>query len=476
MLNAKTNKMAQKAIGFILILLAFTIGLLFSGEYMVLWALIGIICIVYYFILIQINLNTYDSSILCDGRFYVFTSILAYSVLPPIYGLLTYGQNQGIRMRSTYTASTYTLVELRTTLIMSIFFFVGLLIGVFVRQHSKYNIRSSNIVTDDDDTVSRKLFFCWLIVCAISTIGFLVPFFQGGFRAILAGGTIADVETAHENTLLWKIMDVFFSSEMMTASTVAVLYYGYNININNRKKKLLLVSVVIIEALLAYLTTRRARAVAIIMCAMIIYIHWYKKEKGKLPIGRIIVISAIFVFIYSLEFIMGLAHIKLSYVGYLQLFDGIPVYDSLLLSTRSTPSLSMLSNIVYGIFRPIPILGKYFIQLIGFKNDVAPMYQWMADRYVTYQYGGGLAYTPQLEAYLTGGMIGCLLFGNIYGFVFGKKRNALPNLFIAAMAFSIARGNLQIVLSLMWPFGIIGYYLYDRFLFRRIRISIGKPK
>lgn len=442
-----------------------------SGIVSAIYIFIGLIGILYYFIVLQLMYSTTQPTILCDGRFYVFSAIALYSIIPPLYGVLTIEQNNGVRMRSTYTALTYLPKELLLTLIMSLLFFAGILLGLMLRNKTS---RKQSSIGEMDNGLCEKKFRCWFLVCAISTLIFLLPFIRGGFRVILAGGTIDDVNREHEWSIIWKVLDVFFSAEMMTASTVAVLYYWSRKQTKTKKKSAFLFSIVILEALLAYLTTRRARAISIILCAFIIYIYRYVSEKKRLPIGRLAIAGGVFVFFYMLEIIMGQITTGGTFAELLHIFDGVYAYDSLLLATRNTPSVTMLGNVVYGVFRHIPILGKYFIQLLGFKNDVAPLYQWMAERYVTYQYGGGLAYTPQLEAYLSLGYIGCLLFGFIYGYVFGKKREGLPNLFVAAMAFSIARGNLQIVLSLMWPFGIIGYYFYDQFLFSRV--TVGKQK
>ncbi len=474
MLNLSSNKSMLRVLCLMGIVLCGVLCWAFYSEDVgiMVFLIFGILAL-YYGIILRIISSSFESTFLSDGRFYLFSAILAYSILPPIYGILTLSENNGVKLRTTYYALTYTAHELQLTLWMSFLFFSGLLIGIMARSKKTFAYKEVETAQYEANNTAAKRFYSWLVVCIISTICFLLPFFRGGFRIILAGGTISDVDTIHESSLLWRIVDIFFSNEMMTASTVAVLYYGYKMNMQKRKKKNLLFSIVAIEAILAYLTTRRARAIAIILCAFIIYINWYKKEKGKLPIGRIVSAGVLFIFMYFLEVIMGQVNVGVTYASYLRLFDGVPAYDSLLLATRNQPSLSMLSNIVYGLFRHIPILGKYIVGFLGIANDAAPLYKWMAERYTVYQYGGGLAYTPQLEAYLCIGFFGCFFFGIIYGYIFGKPRRGLSNLFVAAIAFSIARGNLQIALSLMWPFGIIGYYFYDDFLFRRIKIGGG---
>lgn len=466
----KTRNSIVYTIAFFVLSLLFIVGIAYSGAFALLWALIGILGLLYYFAIKQIVADANNGSVLCDCRFYVFTAIFAYSILPPIYGVLTFVTNHGVKMMSTHFALTYTSHELGLTIIMSILFFVGINIGLFFKIHSKYRLIVYKDVISENGISNKRMLLFWFVICIISTFFFLIPFIKGGFAAIIAGGTIMDVETNHDASFMWKIVDIFFSPEIMTVSTVAILYYSYKLDVNKRTKNTIFFSIVIVECLLAYLTTRRARAIAIILCALIIYIQWYKKEKGKLPIRRIIVVGAIFAFFYLLEVIMGLANTGDSQATLLSLFDGVPAYDSLLLATRNNTDLSMISNIIYGLFRPIPVLGKYIIRFLGFNNDVAPMYQWMADRYSIYQFGAGLAYTPQLEAFITGSYIGCLLYGILYGYIFGKRRDNLPNLFVAAMAFSVARGNLQILLSLIWPFGIIGLCFYDQFLFRRINL------
>lgn len=465
------NSIANFLVFMLLLMIGIIVSIIADAEVRSTVLLIFVILMCYYAVFLRIKNSTENVSFLCDCRFYVFSAILLYTVLPPIYCILTLDEYGGARVRTAYNATIYTSNELFQTVIMSSLFFVGILLGFFVRPHIKSYSFVEKQRSEYDGRNCRKLFICWLIVCVISTTLFLLPFIKGGFKIIQAGGSILDIDRTISNSVVGKIQEVFFSSEIMTVSTIAMLFYGYQLDIGQRTRRIILLTVVFFQIILALMTTRRARAVSIILCAFVIYIYWYQKKKNKMPILQIVTAVIAVLFLYFLEVFMNVRQFSNTSAGFLQLFDGISAYDSLLLSTRETPSLSMLSNILYGLFRPIPIIGKYIVQLFGMPNDAAPLYHWMADRYATYQFGGGLAYTPQLEAYLSGGYLGCVLFGFIYGYVFGKKRRGLVNLLIIAMAFSIARGNLQIVLSLMWPFGIIGYYLYDQFLFRRVTIG-----
>ena len=432
--------------------------------------LIFLIILCYYTIFMRIRFTSEYETILCDSRFYVFTAILMYSVLPPIYCLLTLSENGGARVRTANNATIYTPTELLQTLIMSLLLFIGIMAGIIWRNHVKDNLIYQTEL-EEDGKKSKKLFTGWLVVCVISTILFLLPFIRGGFKIIQMGGSILDVDRSISNSFFGRIQELFFSPEIMTASTIAMLFYGFQLEISQRMKRFILVGVVLFQLIIAMLTTRRARAISIILCAFVIYVYWHQKKKNKLPVIQITITIVAFLFLYFLEVFMGSRQTNGTSASFFQLFDGISAYDSLLQSTRDVPSLSMLGNVVYGLFRPIPILGKYIIELFGMPTDAAPLYHWMAERYTTYQLGGGLAYTPQLEAYLSGGYFGCFFFGIFYGYIFGKRRKGLRNVFVIAMAFSIARGTLQVVGNLIWPFGFIGYYFYDRFLFRRIRIN-----
>lgn len=430
--------------------------------------LIFIMIICYYTIFQRIQRTTHYQSVLCDSRFYVFTCILMYSILPPIYCMLTLDENGGARVRTAYNATLYTSEELFKTLIMSTFLFLGILLGFFFRAHVKDKNVYSEEEVNQTGPKNTRLFIGWLIVCAISTLLFYLPFIRGGFKIIQSGGSILDVDRTISSGVFAKIQEVFFPADMMTVSTVAMLFYAYKLNIKKRTRRIVLLFTVLFQVVLAVLSTRRARALSIILCAFVIFIYWYEKKNKKMPIAQIVIALVAVVFLYFLEVFIGQRNANSGIVSYIRLFDGLSAYDSLLLSTREIPSVSMLSNILYGFFRPIPILGKYIVQAFGMSSDAAPLYHWMAERYATYQIGGGLAYTPQLEAYLCLGYFGCFLFGIVYGFVFSKKRKGLPNLLIIAMAFSIARGSLQVIGSLIWPFYIIGFLFYDQFLFRKI--------
>ena len=438
--------------------------------------LVFVIILCYYSVFTKILKSTDYCSVLCDSRFYIFSAMLLYSILPPIYCMLTLGEYGGARVRTAYNATIYTTDELLKSVLMSTLLFVGIYIGFSIREHTKDYNRFCSLYNEKKDSNTGKKFFGWLIVCFVSTLLFYLPFIRGGFQVIRLGGTILDVDRSNAGGFVGRIQEIFFSSEIMTASTIAMLYYAYRLNISQRSRRIILSITLAFQIVGALMTTRRARAFSIILCAFVIYIYWYEKKKNKLPWTQIVIASFAIGFLYLLEVIMGQRQANGGIAGYIRLFDGISAYDSLLRSTRELPSISMLSNIVYGIFRPIPVFGKYIIEFIGLPTDASPLYHWMAERYATYQLGGGLAYTPQLEAYLTFGYFGCLLFGIIYGLVFGKKRSGLVNLFVIAISFSVARGTLQVILSLIWPFGIIGYLFYDQILFSRIRFGSGKTE
>ena len=434
--------------------------------------LIFLIILFYYLLLNRLMKTTHQSSVLCDGRFYVFSAMLMYSILPPIYGLLTLQQNGGVRVRAAYNATIYTADELLKTLGMSSLLFAGIIYGFKVREHMGSKHLEATLQTNEvDKAVARKKFMGWLVICVVSTFLFYLPFIRGGFAIIRQGGTILDVDRIVLSGTVGKIQEIFFSADIMTVSTVAMIYYVYQMEISQKSRYLILVVTVLLQITGAVMTTRRARGLSIMLCAFIIYIYWYEKKRKKIPLTQIVVACAAFALLYLLEVIMGQRQTNNHFASYLYLFDGISAYDSLLRVTRETPSVAFLSNILYGLFRPIPVFGKYIVALLEMPTDAAPLYHWMAERYTTYLYGGGLAYTPQMEAYLCLGYTGCFLFGIFYGFVFGKERYGLMNLFITAMSFSIARGNIQVLLSLLWPYGVIGYLFYDRFLFERLKLK-----
>ena len=140
-----------------------------------------------------------------------------------------------------------------------------------------------------------------------------------------------------------------------------------------------------------------------------------------MPRFQIAVIFCVGIVFYFLEMISEHVSNGVTVIGALKLFDGFGPYDALLLSAREAEPAGMISNVVYGLFRHIPIFGKKIISLFGMNTSYPPLYTWMAQRYSLYALGGGLAYMPQLEANLTGGMPACLLFGAVYGYVFAMS-------------------------------------------------------
>ena len=417
------------------------------------------------------NTTKYDTAF-CDGRLWFFSAILIYTIVVPIYGLLTHVLEWGIRPLGTIAdARTYTAEELLKTTKMSLLFFCGMTIGFFVRRHLRV-LRKENAFQKPDKTtaladnrLNNSMFVGWTIIAGISTLVFLAPFLRGGFNVLRSGGTITDV-TSLGLSVQNPVISIFFSAEVMTIASVAMVYYWFKTEVSRRSKLVLMVAMVAFQLLLAFATTRRARALTIVVCVLLIYVDWYFKRKKRMPRFQIVAIACVGIVFYFLEMISEQAIKGVTFISALSFFDGFGPYDAFLLSAREAEPAGMISNVLYGLCRHIPILGKNIISLFGMNTSYPPLYIWMARRYSLYALGGGLAYMPQLEAYLTGGMPACLLFGAVYGFIFAMPKKGILNYVIVALGFMVARGSLQVLLQLMWPYVIVSYLLHDQFLLR----------
>lgn len=464
-----SNKLLLFIIGVIIVL-----GLMglfsYSGNAMLIWINVCAISLIYYYILKQIHLSGDYKTLLCDGRFYFFTILLAYTIVTPIYGVLSNVDVNGVKVRTSYFALTYTSKELLLTTQMSLLLFIGIFIGVLIRNNTshrelKNHLFSFNEENLPDDVIKKKI-IGWLIITIISAAFYIKPFVNGGFSIIRYGGTYLDIDIVQNS----KLVDVLFSPEIMVVGGVSIIYYIFESKRDIRVKMTAMIIIDVLFVLFAVFSTRRARAFAIILSSSVIYTNWSVEKKKKFPKALYIVIFGVFILFYFLEIITQVRVGTSTIASTLFLFDGVPAYDSLLLAARENVTSGMIINVIYGLFRHIPFFGKYIVSALGIDNTAPPLYKWMAARYSTYSTGGGLAYTPQLEAYLTAGLIGCLLFGIIYGLIFGKERHGLRNYIVIAISFSIARGNLQVLLSLLWPYVIIGYVFYDCILLRRVKL------
>lgn len=454
----------------LLLILAMPIGVFFlSGTEVLIWICLLIVGLCYHGIVTLIKKDCVGQSVFCDYRFYIFSIMLVYTAVTPVYGLLTNVEKNGIIALNAWFAQVFTSKELFETTIISVLFFMGILLGVksaTLRRKKKCEFQYSPLPENKNQV--KKLVMGWAIVCIVSTLYWLRPFINGGFKAILEGGTIDSVDMSSTS----RILDKFFGADMMVASTVALVFYIFQLNIKSRTRWAVIISILGSQCLLAFLTTRRGRVIAIILCVVVIYITWYVNQKKRLPIVQAGCFLGAIVFLYMLEVIMNFESGTRNLSDVLRLFDGVPAYDSLLTAVRENQTGGMLVNVVYGFFRPIPILGKHIVQMFGMDQGSSPLYLWMASHYPSiYESGGGLAYTPQLEAYLSGGLVAAFGFGLFYGIVFGKKREGLTGLFVIAMSFSIARGTTEVLMHLVWTYGIIGYYFYDRILFRKVRFG-----
>lgn len=341
-------------------------------------------------------------------------------------------------------------------------FFIGLLIGFKIQ--SKNNVNEFKEEPLTQNIIWRRIFI-WGIVSAISSYFFLKPFFDGGFNILNAGGYILDIDrNSYHAGVLGLIESTFFSYIMVPVSTTCLVYYLLKLNIKNSTKWVVSAILIFVQVIIAYTTTRRAYALSIIVCVILLYIKNYYKRNNSIP-KSIIIVGVIIVSFFYLQDILWRQTTEVNNLAEsVLLFDGIPPYDALLNALQEKDIPVLFSNVIYGVFRPIPVLGKYIVEFFGIDPSAPPLYLWLASRYSTYDTGGGIACLPELESYLIGGYFFTLISGIIFGLFFGKKRTGLMEYIMLIMSFSVARGSLQIFFSLYWQCVIMGYLVFEKLI------------
>ncbi|MEG1090314.1 MAG: hypothetical protein RSE38_03250 [Acinetobacter sp.] len=417
-----------------------------------------------------------------DGRFYVFTFMFMYSFIVPIYALLVDIAKNSIKVIDMAAGRYYSLDAMISTVWMSVLLFAGIYAGLTTFSNVKFTIgntyscRNEEVKCWETRIVERKKAHIWFAIATVSTLYFLTPFIRGGFGVIKNGGSILDVNNAFSSqneSILGTLISMLLGSDTMMLSTIAYLYHFFKSNAKKSRKAVVCFAIVAVHFVLMFATSRRAYSLMIIICACILYMQQYHEQGKKLPILIVIIMPVVFVVVYFAQGVIqnGVSIRSMSFADILFQFDGFGPYDALLRASGEQPNISMISNVIYGMFRNIPLVGKYIVGMFGIDPTKPPLYKWMAERYSVYAYGGGLAYMPQLEAYVTCGYVGCFVFGSVYGSIFSRRYRDLANYFVIAISMTIARGSLQVLFAEFWIGIFICYFIYERIL---VPLLIGK--
>jgi|GEM_PF-3505723 len=457
----------------IILIASIWVGDLGLGEFKILVCII-LMVIIYLISLSELKRTNGEEPILSDGRFYFISFTTLYSVWVPILSILTGISTKPFLPLKISKAIPYGVEEMIKTCGTSITMLMGISLGIFIVNKLSMKDKLKRVALRNENNVYHKK---WFYIMILSTFIFLYPFLNGGFEAMKSGGSILDVEqvsTMFSGNIIMTAIGFLFSSEVMTISTAAFLMYYINSNNSVRKKALVCVLLLCIHTFIALATTRSARFVIILVCLFASTMA-NKQIRSHPLFKKILKLILIFmVLIYFLDYIIvnevreGFKAMEEStIVEMMRRFDGTGPYDALFRAVDSSPDISMIQNIPFSFLRPIPIVGDIILSIIGMNTNYSPLYGWMSNQYIEiYSSGGGLAYMPQIEAFLTLGYVGCFLYGLVYGLIFGKKRKGIGNIIIIAMGLMLARGSFGVIASLSIPYIGICYLFYEKFLFR----------
>lgn len=413
------------------------------------------------------------TELLSDGRFYFIVILCLYSVWGPLLAVLSDVDTKGFKpLGNIAAANTYYTDSIIQSGLINILLFSGLLLGITLRKSMRFQIVKSaqkrDVIECKNDAFSYSLL--WLCVAVISTFVFLMPFFRGGFSLISAGYSMVDVYSLGNTSP--ALLSVLFGPECMTISTIATVYYMLKSGRRRSTAYAFVIVLTALEMIIMFTTSRRARALSIILCSFIMIIGDIQSRGKKLRMIWILLPVGLLAVAYLAESIItygidGVMQTESFILYQLSRFDGLGPYETLLNATRQNRDIGILNNVLYGAFRSLLVVGKYIVEFFGIDSSNPPLYAWLATQYPSiYSVGGGLASMPQLEAYLTLGHLGCLIYGMAYGLFICRKRSGLSNYILIPLGFMVARGDIQVLLGLLWSYYVYCYYLYDKIVFR----------
>lgn len=427
-----------------------------------------------------INNSSQYSTTFADGRFYFILFLLIYSIWVPIMSIASNITVFGFSPLNIYQSAIYESNVMSKSLIISNTMMFGFLIGTYIIN----KVSTKKEVIHKHKYNENKILRYWFLIVITSTLIYMLPFINGGFVILMNGGSIVDVPQFAElygGNIILSLVGFLFSPEVMTISTIIYIYYLFkNSNISYKKKIVVTILIIIFHITLTLFTTRSARLV-IILFSIIAILFSDKKLISKNSVKTLLLFVPLsLVGIYFIDFIFiddlvsKVTNSQSMIVELMRRFDGIGPYDAFLQSVNERPDISMILNSVYSLLVPIPILGASILSLLNINYSHSPMYSWMASKYPSiYESGGGLAFIPQTEMYLIGGIIGTFVISIFLGLIFGKSRIGVLNLILIAFGLMFARGNLGIIATLTTPYILLSYLLYNTII---LRLSIERVK
>lgn len=420
-------------------------------------------------------------SIWADGRFYLIGAVFCYSIWVPLMVILA--GTEEFRLLSPQS-SLWDISALTTSQGLSFLMFVGVLavLRLFPYGHREQRPRSSarrrgvRTGTTAAERHSRRpdsrppSLMGWGVIAIAAHAAFLAPFLQGGFATLRNGGSILDVSRAVTvfGGPIDILVSVFLSPEIMTLSTGMALFTAFD---RRRRARVALAVAALflgVGMVVALSTTRTERFAILLLCLTAILSQLETRKAMHRRLGLAAAAAAL-----AVTFVIGtsgkvyspgqaddpLQKFSLAMRG----FDGLGPYDAYLTALGDPPNAAMLWNFPFSLVRPIPFIGKAVLGLSGEASETSPLFDWMRSHYpAIYDAGGGLAYMPQIEAYLTFGALGVVALGCVVGAALRRPRHGMLNIMLVVMSLAFARGSLGVLAALVLPYGIICYGLYGR--------------
>lgn len=412
--------------------------------------------------------------ILSDGRFYLFTMLLIYAVTVPLLSLVDGYPARNLSLLPHIRTRVSSEATIMYSQAGSIVLYAGAFLGAFlVWRHSGRGAgRADSPARGRDESpqptalttgLSAATWY-WTAISAVSTFVFCIPFLMGGFDVLRRGGTVIDIDgfsAIAGGSLPLTLIGFLFSAEVMTGSTLvlmAVLYLRYR----KGGGTLALVLLVGFHLALALVTTRTIRAV-IFVFAICVLASLPGPAKGRKPLTMVLAVMPVLVVaIGALNLAPSLLDesnanydAPTSLADLLRSADPSGPYDAYFRALEQEPIAGMAANAVVSFVSSLPFIGGFLLESFG-VDPTPPLADWMRSEYPEiYGVGGGLAAMPQIEAYLTAGIVGCFATGAIMGTVSRLSRTVLGSLFVVALSVLFARGSLGILAQLAVPYGLV---------------------
>ncbi|SQB06286.1 Uncharacterised protein [Clostridium fallax] len=490
-----------------IILIIFGIYIIYKGlinNKLIIALLIDLILFIF---LTYLNiLNKKTDFLFTDIRFPLITGYLLYNLYTPILfcldksSLLLYPKVDNQFQQLGYIFSKE---DLNKSLFISILFMLGLLLSLIFAKKGINNVNNfitKNTVSNKSKYYNRK-FIYWLSLFIVSFLWYIYPYFKLGIGALEYGRwfrySVLFEDVRESLGVINSILRIFTNSYLVLIS----LFQMYICSIRSKKKTIKSVFIVIFSLyifFMLFIDIRRRELLIVILMMICFYLKVIKEKVNIITLKKqlrniclilIVIGSLFFVYQYYKNYFQYGYKNGISQMMELKRNEHKDEYDKYsnefgLVYLVNLSNSKYLKNFLYGksyfeaFIRPIPILNKTLWTWFQYDKEDLEADKILKSIYPgMFQMGGGLGYSPSIEAYSNFSYVGCILMGIIIGGLFNIiYKKFLNNKYIVyyciifSVMFNFSRTSfLGLTEELFWLFS---NYLFYQLIFQLINKKI----